>query len=92
MMRASLELGAKHGVKAARAFCTGPASAAASRKAGMQEVYKLPYDKYKANGEVVFKKTPYRVSHLTVLTSRLQKYPPYSIPIYTESKIMTYMI
>ncbi|KAJ9578520.1 hypothetical protein L9F63_005249 [Diploptera punctata] len=80
LVRNSLELGAQNNFEFAKVDCTGPASAAASKKAGMQEVIKLSYDDYKIDGNIVFKKTPNRASHLTVLVCRLQNSHPYVLP------------
>ena len=85
MGHASGGLAVRRGLRVAKTDCTGPASVAASRNAGMQEVYKLAYDEYKVNGEVVFKINPRRGSHLIVMAAKLQKYPPYVVPIHAES-------
>ena len=87
MVLASLELGARQGLRAAKADCTGQASLVANKKAGMQEVYKLAYDQYKINGEIVFKNAACSENYLTVVASRLQKYPPYVLPIHAASKM-----
>ena len=87
MVRASLEIGAKQGLRAAKADCTGPASAAACRKAGMERVHLLAYDDYQVNGKVAFKDTPQRGSHLTVMAAKLQEFEPFVLPVHGESKM-----
>ena len=83
LVQSSLELGARHDFELAKADCTGLASAAACKKAGMEEIHKLFYDNYKINNTVVFKSTPNRGSHLTVVACRLQNCHPYVLPLHS---------
>ncbi|PSN49018.1 hypothetical protein C0J52_06319 [Blattella germanica] len=85
LFRASLELGSAQGVQAAKADCTGPASAGGCRRAGMVAVCKLPYDEYQVNGNIVFNSPP--GSYLSVMACRLQKTEPYVLPFHIPSKI-----
>ncbi|XP_069685493.1 arylalkylamine N-acetyltransferase-like 2 isoform X2 [Periplaneta americana] len=87
MVRASVELGARKGFRAAKADCTGPASARACEKAGMAPVHRLLYDEYKVKGEVVFRQTTTRGPALTVMAAKLQDSPPYVIPATPRPKI-----
>ncbi|PSN36196.1 hypothetical protein C0J52_23323, partial [Blattella germanica] len=77
----SLKLGAQLGFKIAKSDCTGPASAAAHKKAGMEEIYKQKYDDYKMDGKIVFKDVPTRGSHIIVVACRLKDSPPYVMPL-----------
>ncbi|KAJ9585917.1 hypothetical protein L9F63_020425 [Diploptera punctata] len=87
MVQRSLELGAKRGLKYAKADCTGPASAAAAKKAGMEQIYRLAYDDFKLNDKIVFKNTAHRGSHLIVVATKLQDCEPYVLPVYPDSNL-----
>ncbi|KAJ9585918.1 hypothetical protein L9F63_020426, partial [Diploptera punctata] len=85
LVRSGLELGAQNNFLFAKADTTSPVSAKVSMKAGMQEVYRVNYDEYKIDGNVVFKKTAKRPSHLTVVACKLQKCEPYVLPVSSST-------
>lgn len=87
MARASLELGASQGFRAAKADCTSAASASIMGRTGMMPVHRLLYDEYKIDNRVVFKKTPIRGPALTVMAARLQDIQPHVLPVEIKSKI-----
>ncbi|PSN33277.1 hypothetical protein C0J52_21082, partial [Blattella germanica] len=65
----------------AKSNCTGLASAAVHKKAGMEEIDKLDYDNYRINGKVVFRDVPTRGSYITIFACRLKDSPPYVMPL-----------
>lgn len=80
MMRLSLELAARRGLLAAKADCTGTASARAALRAGLAAVLRLPYRAYRPGGRLVFHNTGEGNPELTVVAARLQPTPPYVLP------------
>jgi hypothetical protein len=85
LARASLELAALQGFQAAKADCTSALSAGVMVRAGMVPVHKLPYDEYKVDNKVVFKKTATRSPALTVVAARLQDTQPHVLPTKIKS-------
>jgi hypothetical protein len=77
MVRASLELAALKGYRAAKADCTSARSAGVVERAGMVPVHRLPYEEYKVGNKVVFKNTATRGPALTVMAARLQGTEPH---------------
>ncbi|KAK7864034.1 hypothetical protein R5R35_006792 [Gryllus longicercus] len=81
VVKASLALGAAQGLQAVKADCTGIASAKCCQKAGLVEIYSLPYDDYKPCGRVVFAGTRPPNEALRVYAGRLHCEEPYVSPL-----------
>nr|CAD7609530.1 unnamed protein product [Timema genevievae] len=78
MLKASMCVGARRGLLIAKGDCTGPVSLKACQKAGMVPVYKLPYEEYKVDNQVVFKGIN---SALVVAIAKIQTQDPFVRPL-----------
>nr|CAD7267820.1 unnamed protein product [Timema shepardi] len=78
MLKASMCVGARRGLLIAKGDCTGPVSQKACQKAGMVPIYKLPYEEYKVDNQVVFKGIN---SALVVVIAKIQTQEPFVQPL-----------
>nr|CAD7413849.1 unnamed protein product [Timema cristinae] len=78
MLKASMCVGARKGLLIAKGDCTGPVSLKACQKAGMVPIYKLPYEEYKVDNQVVFKGIN---SALVVVIAKIQTQDPFVQPL-----------